>query len=109
MAVDFRWVLYHSAAAGRAGSTTSYARRLGYGPDRIVPHGFLAMARTQLNERGFSPDITELQLAHRDSSVRAIYNCATRLPERRVMMQAWADWLDTLIAARREADCEGRH
>jgi len=71
-------------------------RRLGYGPDRIVPHGFRAMASTQLNERGFPPDVIELQLAHRDSSVRAVYNRSTRLPERRAMMQAWADYLDTL-------------
>ncbi len=73
-------------------------RRLGYGPDRIVPHGFRAMASTQLNEQGFAPDIIELQLAHRDSSVRAIYNRSTRLPERRAMMQAWADCLDALRA-----------
>jgi len=71
-------------------------RRLGYGPDRIVPHGFRAMASTQLNEQGHAPDLIELQLAHRDSSVRAIYNRSTRLPERRAMMQAWADYLDGL-------------
>ena len=74
-------------------------RRLGYGPDRIVPHGFRAMASTQLNEQGFAPDIIELQLAHRDSSVRAIYNRSTRLPERQAMMQAWADYLDALRAS----------
>ncbi|EQD52945.1 integrase family protein, partial [mine drainage metagenome] len=32
-------------------------KRLGYGPDRIVPHGFRAMASTQLNEQGFAPDL----------------------------------------------------
>ena len=73
-------------------------RRMGYGPDRIVGHGFRAMASTQLNEQGFPPDIIELQLAHKDSSVRAIYNRSTRLPERRAMMQAWADYLDGLKA-----------
>ncbi len=71
-------------------------RRLGYGPDRIVPHGFRAMASTALNEQGHAPDIIELQLAHRDSSVRAIYNRSTRLPERRALMQSWADYLDAL-------------
>jgi hypothetical protein len=54
------------------------------------------MASTQLNERGFPPDVIELQLAHRDSSVRAVYNRSTRLPERRAMMQAWADYIDEL-------------
>ena len=71
-------------------------RRLGYGHDRIVPHGFRAMASTALNEQGHAPDLIELQLAHRDSSVRAIYNRSTRLPERRAMMQAWADYLNAL-------------
>ena len=71
-------------------------RRLGYGPDRIVPHGFRAMASTALNEQGHPPDIIELQLAHRDSSVRAIYNRSTRLPERRAVMQSWSDYLDAL-------------
>lgn len=71
-------------------------RRLGYGPDRIVPHGFRAMASTALNEQGHAPDIIELQLAHRDASVRAIYNRSTRLPERRAMMQSWSDYLGAL-------------
>ena len=71
-------------------------RRLGYGPDRIVPHGFRAMASTALNEQGHAPDLIELQLAHRDSSVRAIYNRSTRLPERRAMMQSGSDYLDAL-------------
>ena len=71
-------------------------RRMGYGPDKIVSHGFRAMASTALNEQGHAPDLIELQLAHRDSSVRAIYNRSTRLPERRAMMQAWSDYLDAL-------------
>ena len=71
-------------------------RRMGYGPDKIVSHGFRAMASTALNEHGQPPDIIELQLAHRDSSVRAIYNRSTRLPERRAMMQSWSDYLDAL-------------
>jgi len=71
-------------------------KRLGYGAERIVPHGFRAMASTQLNEQGFAPDLIELQLAHIDSSVRGIYNRATRLSERREMLQWWADRLDAL-------------
>ena len=54
------------------------------------------MASTQLNEQGHAPDLIELQLAHCDSSVRAIYNRATRLSERRAMMQSWSDYLDAL-------------
>lgn len=80
-------------------ATINYAlRRMGYGPDRIVGHGFGAMASTQLNEQGIPPDVIELQLAHVDSSIRAINNRATRLPERRKMMHGWADYLDALKA-----------
>ena len=74
-------------------------KRLGYGPNRIVPHGFRAMASTQLNEQGFAPDLIELQLAHIDSTVRGVYNRATRLQERREMMQWWANRLDALRAS----------
>lgn len=55
------------------------------------------MASTLLNEQGFPPDIDELQLAHTErNKVRAAYNKAQRLPERRQMMQAWADYLEGL-------------
>ena len=74
-------------------------KRLGYGADRIVPHGFRAMASTQLNEQGFAPDLIELQLAHIDSTVRGVYNRAMRLQERREMMQWWANRLDALRAS----------
>lgn len=72
-------------------------RRLGYGSDEQTGHGLRTMASTLLNEQGFSPDVIELQLAHRDrNKVRGTYNRAQRLAERRAMMQAWADYLDTL-------------
>lgn len=72
-------------------------RRLGYSKDEMTAHGFRAMASTLLNEQGFAPDVIELQLAHAErNKVRAAYNRAQRLPERRKMMQAWADYLDGL-------------
>ena len=62
-------------------------------------HGFRAMASTLLNEQGWHPDLIELQLAHAErNKVRAAYNRAQRLPERREMMQAWADYLQVLTA-----------
>ncbi len=70
-------------------------RSLGYSGDEQTGHGFRAMASTLLNEQGFPPDVIELQLAHAErNKVRAAYNRAQRLPERRKMMQAWADYLD---------------
>ena len=74
-------------------------RRLGYARTEMTPHGFRSMASTLLNEQGFPPDVIELQLAHKErNKVRAAYNKALRLDERRKMMQVWADHLDTLRA-----------
>ncbi|WP_225043093.1 tyrosine-type recombinase/integrase [Xanthomonas campestris] len=76
-------------------------RRLGYDSDTMTGHGFRAMARTILDEvLGFRPDYIEHQLAHavRDPNGRA-YNRTAHLAERRKMMQAWADYLDSLQAS----------
>ena len=72
-------------------------RRLGYSKEEMTAHGFRTIASTQLNELGWSPDVIELQLAHVErNKVRAAYNRAERMAERRKMMQAWADYLDGL-------------
>jgi integrase len=71
----------------------------GYSGDQITGHGFRAMASTRLNEMGVAPDVIELQLAHAErNEVRAAYNRAKRIAERRKMMQDWADYLDGLRA-----------
>lgn len=68
--------------------------RMGY-HSRATTHGFRALASTTLNEQGWQPDVIERQLAHGErNKVRAAYNRATYLPERRKMMQAWADHLE---------------
>lgn len=75
-------------------------RRMGFDKDEMSGHGFRAMARTILDETlHFRPDFIEHQLAHavRDPNGRA-YNRTAHLAERRKMMQAWADYLDTLRA-----------
>lgn len=72
-------------------------RRMGYTKEEITAHGFRAMASTLLNEQGFKPDVIERQLAHAErNKVRAAYNRAEYLPERKNMMQQWADYLDAL-------------
>lgn len=64
-----------------------------------VPHGFRHFASTQLNEMGFRGDVIERQLAHKDKdAIRAIYNQAQYLDERKEMMQKWADYLDRQTA-----------
>jgi integrase len=72
-------------------------RRLGYGKEQMTVHGFRSMASTLLNEQGYNRDWIERQLAHGErDGVRAAYNYAEYLPERRRMMQEWADYLDGL-------------
>ena len=65
--------------------------------EEMTAHGLRGMASTRLNEMGLLPDVTERQLAHvEQNSVRAAYNHAEYLQERRKMMQAWSDYLDEL-------------
>lgn len=74
-------------------------RRLGYTKDEMTGHGFRSMASTLLNEMGWNRDAIERQLSHAErDNIRAAYNYAEYLPERRRMMQAWADYLDKLKA-----------
>jgi integrase len=73
-------------------------RRLGYSKDEMTGHGFRSMASTLLNEQGWNRDAIERQLAHAErNNIRAAYNYAEYLPERRRMMQHWADYLDKLV------------
>ena len=72
-------------------------RRMGYARGEMTVHGFRSLASTLLNELGYPPDWIETQLAHAErNSVRGAYNRAQHLPERRRMMQEWADYLDSL-------------
>mgnify|MGYP003577928093 CR=1 FL=1 len=74
-------------------------RRLGYDKDVMTAHGFRAMASTRLNEMGWAPDVIERQLAHLErNKVRAAYNRAQYMSERKRLMAAWADHLDELKA-----------
>jgi len=74
-------------------------RRMGFDKDTMTGHGFRAMASTRLNEMGWAPDVIERQLAHAErNKVRAAYNRAQYMAERKKMMQAWADYLDGLRA-----------
>ncbi len=77
-------------------------RRLGYDRATMTAHGFRGMASTMLHEIGWPSDVIERQLSHAErNSVKAAYNHAEHLPERRRMMQAWADHLDELKQPRK--------
>ena len=74
-------------------------RALGYEKGQMTAHGFRGMASTLLHEQGWPSDAIERQLAHTErNKVKAAYNHAEHMPERRKMMQAWADYLDSLRA-----------
>lgn len=72
--------------------------RLGY-RGRMTAHGFRALASTVLNEQsGFPHDVIERQLAHKETdAVRAAYNRAEYLDQRRQMMAWWSDWLQRAL------------
>lgn len=93
--------LFPSVRSGRApmseNTVVGALRRLGYAGDEMSGHGFRSMASTRLHEMGWPHDAIERQLAHAErNKVSAAYNYAEHLPERRKMMQAWADYLDVL-------------
>ncbi|WP_321276130.1 tyrosine-type recombinase/integrase [Thiomicrorhabdus indica] len=84
-------------------TTQAFKRRINpttgkpYGTGSITSHGFRHTASTLLNEMGFNPDLIEVQLSHLNKdTVRQTYNKAEYLPQRAKMMQAWADYLDSL-------------
>ncbi len=74
-------------------------QRMGYDTKKdITAHGFRAMARTILHERlRFPAEVIEHQLAHAvPDALGEAYNRTKFIEERKEMMQAWADYLDTL-------------
>ena len=67
---------------------------LGY-KGKATIHGMRGTFSTILNENGYNKDWIEVQLAHTDDDeIRAAYNSALWLPQRRKMLQWWADYLD---------------
>jgi integrase len=90
-------------------NTVTYAlARMGY-RGQHTGHGFRTTASTMLNEQGFRHDVIERQLDHNErNAVRDAYNRAQYLAERRLMMQAWANYLDTIKAGAEVIAIHGR-
>lgn len=89
----------HNPVTFMSENTMLYALyRMGY-HSRATGHGFRSTASTILNEHEFRADVIERQLAHSERNrVRAAYNHAQYLLERRKMMQWWANYLDQALA-----------
>lgn len=90
--------IFHSPASKSMhisnGTVLMGLRRMDY-QNRMTGHGFRTLASTVLNEKGYNPDWIERQLAHADNDpIRAAYNRAEYLLERKKMMQDYADWLE---------------
>ncbi len=80
------------------GTINSALRAMGYSHDQVTGHGFRATATGALLELGFRPEIIDKQLSHRERNevFGAYSHQAEYMAERRRMMQAWADYLDSL-------------
>lgn len=93
------FVFYNQASKSKHISNGAFLmalRRMGY-QGRMTGHGFRALASTILNEKGYSPDVIERQLAHEDADkIRSAYNRAEYLLERKKLMQDYADILDSM-------------
>ena len=72
-------------------------KRMGY-KGKMTGHGFRALAMSTIMEKlGYRREIPDAQLAHaKRGDVSKAYDRAKFLPERKVMMQEWADYLDTV-------------
>jgi len=69
-------------------------KRMGF-EGRLVAHGLRALASTTLNEQGFDKDVIEVALAHKDKDkIRAAYNRATYMKQRREMMEWWSEHIE---------------
>ncbi len=71
---------------------------------RMTAHGFRALARTGIREKlNYDPDVIECQLAHKAAGpLGEAYNRAQFVEKRRVMMQEWADYIDSVMEARKQ-------
>jgi integrase len=101
-----KFVFPSSRTNGRpiAAATMLHALRcMGYRKQELCVHGFRSMASTLLNELGYNRDWIERQLAHQEKDqVRDAYNYAQYLPQRRKMMDEWAEYLDGLLEKARQ-------
>ena len=89
------------------GAINAALARIGY-KGIITGHGFRHMARTMLGEMGWNPEALERQLSHKEPGVSGVYNKAQHLPERRKIMQEWADYLDGLRTSMNVVPIKGR-
>ena len=92
-------LVFPTARPGRPLSENGFSvalQTMGYSGDKHQPHGFRSTASTLLHEMSFPVEVIETQLDHSRPGVHGIYNRSHLLPQRKEMMQAWANYLDSL-------------
>lgn len=72
-------------------------RALSLDTQHFVLHDFRRTASTHLHELGHSSDAIEKALAHKISGIKGVYNRAEYVEQRRIILQAWADFVQTQI------------
>jgi integrase len=86
----------HSTRSGTISENTMLfgLYRLGY-KGKATIHGFRSTFSTIANENNWNSDWIEMALAHAPgNTIRSTYNAAKYLPQRRDLLQWWADFLD---------------
>jgi len=83
------------------GAILAALKRMGY-KNRMTGHGFRALAMSTIKERlGYRHEVVDRQLAHaQKDKIAAAYDRAKFLAERRVMMQDWADFIDSVASGK---------
>ena len=92
-------LVFPSIRRGRPLSENAFSvalKTMGYSGNINTAHGFRSTASTLLHELGHSAEAIETQLAHARPGVAGVYNRSHLLPQRREMMQQWADYLAVL-------------
>ena len=94
---EYIFPAHHNPSVPISENTLNQAlKRMGF-KAQMTAHGFRSLASTLLNEMGWNRDWIEMQLAHsQKDAVRASYNRATYLDQRRRMMCSWSNYLDAL-------------
>jgi integrase len=75
--------------------------RLDFGIPPFTVHDLRRTASTVLGERDFSSDVIDMALNHKKPGMKGVYNKAQYAPQRRTMLQFWADFVEGLAAEKK--------
>ncbi|MES2219417.1 MAG: integrase arm-type DNA-binding domain-containing protein [Acidobacteriota bacterium] len=90
---------------GRGSTRKPFARNalnkalegLTFDMDPLTIHDLRRTGATLLTEKGFNRDVIEKAMSHEKQGIRAVYILAEHAPERKKMLQWWADYVDSIV------------